>query len=459
MPWLSVLGRGGDEVGRVEDLRQRRDTVVDEHRGAAAQRVRQPLQEAGRRQRPHLGAAAADGDRRVGVRADERDGLQLLPVERQQIAVVLQQHQAGAGGVERHRATLLVVEREAGVDGRAIEPAEANRRAQDPPDLVVDRRRRDLAGLDGGQQRLAVHEFRRRHLEVEARVGGGDAVVGRVPVGHHDAVESPLLLHQAVDQRGVLRHVEAVHQVVRRHERADVRLFDRGLERRQVDLAHRALVDVGAGVVAIDLRVVAQEVLDRGADTLGLHPLDVSDGHPRGEERVLPQVFEVPAAHRGAVDVHARRQHDLDAACARVATDHRADPVGERDVPAGGEADPGGVGGRRADVPDAERPVGHPEGGQPESLHRPDVEVVGAAKIVDLLFQRHLGDERVGSPFDLGGGRGRLGGHGGGSRQEGAHDGDNDGGAAEDDGESPSGNHRRDRSMQVTGIYRATRVR
>ena len=140
----------GDEVGRVEDLRQRRDAVVDEHGGAAAQRVRQPLHEAGRRERPHLGAAAADRDRRVGVRTDERDGLQLLPVERQQLAVVLQQHQAGAGRVERHRAPLFAVERKAGVDGRTIEPAEADGGAQDPSDLVVDRRLRDLAGLDGG---------------------------------------------------------------------------------------------------------------------------------------------------------------------------------------------------------------------------------------------------------------------------------------------------------------------
>ena len=65
--------------------------------------------------------------------------------------------------------------------------------------------------------------------------------------------------------------------------------------------------------------------------------LDVADGDARGEERVLAEVLEVAAAHRRAVDVHARGQHEVHAARARVAADHRADAAGERRCPTGGQ--------------------------------------------------------------------------------------------------------------------------
>jgi hypothetical protein len=103
-------------------------------------------------------------------------------------------------------------------------------------------------------------------------------------------------LTRLVDETMVLGHVHAVHQVVRNHDGAHLRLAHGSLEGGQIDLAHGALVHVGAGVVAIGLGVVAEKVLDGGAHALGLHALDVRDRHARREPRVFAEVFEVAAA-------------------------------------------------------------------------------------------------------------------------------------------------------------------
>ena len=73
---------------------------------------------------------------------------------------------------------------------------------------------------------------------------------------------------------------------------------DDRLERRQVELAQRALVDLGVDGHALGLGVVGDEVLDGGADAAGLHALDVGDADPAGEERVLGEALEVAAAVR-----------------------------------------------------------------------------------------------------------------------------------------------------------------
>ena len=69
----------------------------------------------------------------------------------------------------------------------------------------------------------------------------------------------------------ILREVHAIGEVVGIHDRADVGFFHRGFERGQINFAHGALVNNGVGVVAVELGVVAHEVLDRGADALALH--------------------------------------------------------------------------------------------------------------------------------------------------------------------------------------------
>ena len=125
-----------------------------------------------------------------------------------------------------------------------------------------------LAALHRGNQILRVHEFGAGHLEIEAVVDRGDAVVGRVPIGHENALESPLAFEHFQVEEVVLRGVDAVDQVVGVHHRVNVGLGDGGLKGGQIDFAHGALVHVGAGVVAIELLIVERVVLDGGDDAL-----------------------------------------------------------------------------------------------------------------------------------------------------------------------------------------------
>ncbi len=307
-----------------------------------------------------------------------------------------------ARGVERRGAPLLVVAGNREVGLLAVEPAEADRRAQDAPHLLVDRGEGQLALLDRGQQRLAVHQLAEGHLEIEPAVRRAQAVVGGVPVGHHDAREAPVPARDVRLQEAVLRRVDAVHQVVGGHDRAHVRLLDRGLEGGQVDLAQRALVDHRVRVVAVELGVVGREVLDRGADALGLHAADVADRDPRGEERVLAEVLEVAAVHGRAVDVDARSEQEVNALGARVTADLGGDALSERRVPGGGERDAAGHGRRRAEVADAERAVCHLQAGDAGLRHVAHEEAVDAAEVVDLLLERHATEDRLDPLLDFG---------------------------------------------------------
>ena len=88
---------------------------------------------------------------------------------------------------------------------------------------------------------------------------------------------------------------------------------DDRLERRQVELAQRALVDLGVEGEALGLGVVGDEVLDRRADALGLQPAHVGGADARGQQRVLAEALEVPAAVGRAVQVDGRREQHVDA--------------------------------------------------------------------------------------------------------------------------------------------------
>jgi len=171
--------------------------------------------------------------------------------------------------------------------------------------------------------------------------------------------------------------------------------------------------------VAEEFGVVAEEVLDGGADAGPLHAGDVADGHGGGEEGVFAEVLEVAAVAGRAVDVDAGAEHEVDTARAGVAADAGADARGEITVPGGGEADAGGVGGGgEASVrASAVGTVGHLERGQVERGDGADGEA-GAADVINLLGEGHAVDERL-DLLLLGGGEGGLGGLGVGGGEDG----------------------------------------
>jgi len=69
-----------------------------------------------------------------------------------------------------------------------------------------------------------------------------------------------------------------------------------------------------------ELGVVRDVVLDGRADALLLHARDVADRDLPGQVRVFTKVLKVASVARRAVDVHARAEHVVHAACACVAS-------------------------------------------------------------------------------------------------------------------------------------------
>ena len=176
-----------------------------------------------------------------------------------------------------------------------------------------------VPSLTAGSKVFGVHESRAGHLEVEAVVGRGHAVVGCVPVGHQNALESPLAFEHLEIEELVLRGVDAVDQVVGVHHRVHVGLGDGGLKGGQIDFAHGALVDIDVDVVPVVLLIVERVVLDGGDDALRLHALDVGHDHARVQEGIFREVLEVAAGDGRAGDVDAGAEQEIDAAGAGIA--------------------------------------------------------------------------------------------------------------------------------------------
>ncbi len=350
-----------------------------------------------------LRRAAAAGDRRISIGADDGDAFDLCRIERQEPAVVLEQGDAFESSLEGDGPVGDRVSRIGGVELRPVRESVAQLGAEDAQKVLVDGRFLHLAAFDRGDEVFGVHELGARHLEVQAVVDRGDAVVGRIPVGHENTLESPLPFQHFQIEEIVLRRVDAVHQVVGIHDRVDVGLGHGGLEAREVDLPHGALIHIRAGVVPIELLIVEGVVLDGGDNALRLHALD--EGHDKGgvQERVLGLVFEVSAAHGRARDVDAGTEQEVDPAGAGVAAEALAELPCELRIPRCRQRGAACVGGGGSPGADANRGVGHFEAGQADCRHRPGKHPVNPSQQLDLLFQRELGDHGVRLGFDCGG--------------------------------------------------------
>src|ERR1035438_1257644 len=139
---------------------------------------------------------------------------------------------------------------------------------------------------------------------------------------------------------------------------------------------------------------------------LALHARNVAYSDAGTQEWIFAEVFEIAAIDRLAVNIHAGAEHEVYAAGACVLADSRANSFGKSRIPRSGQSDPGRVDrGRKAGVgAHSDGTVGHFERGKVEPGHGANGEA-GAADVVDLLFQRHLLNQR--GSF-LMGGVGRL---------------------------------------------------
>ena len=163
------------------------------------------------------------------------------------------------------------------------------------------------------------------------------------PVADHHAVEPPLRAQRRL-QQVVLRRRGAVDAVVPAHHRPRPGVDDRVLERAQVQLAQRALVDDDVDREAVGLEVVGDEVLGARRHAAGLQAADVGGGELAGQQRVLAHALEVAPAVRRAVQVDRRAEDDVDALAAGLGAQGLAVASGDVATPRRGQS------GRRREV-------------------------------------------------------------------------------------------------------------
>ncbi len=226
----------------------------------------------------------------------------------------------------------------------------------------------------------------------------------RRPVRHHDAVEAPLALERLGEQRA-LRHRRPVDAVVGGHERPRRGEAPDVLERREVELAQRALVDARVDGHPVGLRLVGDVVLDRRGDAARLHAAHVRRADPAAQDRVLGEVLEVAAAERAAVEVHARREEDVDVLAAGLGGEQAAQALDEPLVPARRERRRrrqvrGGVALVPAHAADARRPVGEDHRPQPDLGLGERAPLAGAGEEPDLPVEVEAGERLLDALLD-----------------------------------------------------------
>ena len=254
-----------------------------------------------------VAGAGAAGDEVVGAGAVEGD---LLNALEGQHAVVLQEHEAlGGGGTHELGMTgevglvAVLVAGEAGGADDVLKHA---------ADVAVQVCFGEAAVLHGGDYALDLVGHAGLH-EVVACTHCGHGAFLVAPVGHHDAVEAPLVTQDGGEELVVLLGVDAVDFVVRAHDGPGVGLADGDLEALQVELAEDAGADAGVVAHTVDLLVVGGEMLDGYAHAVALDAAHVGCGHLAGEEGILGEVLEVTAAEGVAVQVLAGSQEHVGA--------------------------------------------------------------------------------------------------------------------------------------------------
>ena len=309
----------GRELGRPRGV----GAVVGRDRDAGPGHLLDPLERRRRRERLDLGGAAA-GQVGVGAGADHGDRVELPAIEREQ-AVVVEQHDSLLGDAPRRGCVRGLVDRGlVGLVGSAVDRAVGEQRAQVAEDVPVDVGDRRRAGRERGADRQRAVDDPGPRLDVEAVDQRGAGVVGGPVVGDRHALEAPVAAQDVLEQRLVLAAEEAVDAVVGAHDRGHVRPLHSCLEHRQVELAHRPLVDPGVdphpvadrrehaerdrevpgpGLVGGRpgaLLVVARVVLDVGDQALRLSRLDPRHRELGGEVGILAAERLEDAARRAA---------------------------------------------------------------------------------------------------------------------------------------------------------------
>ena len=142
-------------------------------------------------------------------------------------------------------------------------------------------------------------------------------------------------------------------------------------------------------MVPIPLLIVAGEVLDRGEDPLALDAANEGRCRLAREKGILAEIFEIAAAQRRTMDVHAGPQENVHSASSAVAPDRPSHALGERRIERRSRGERRGVGCARPPVAAPGGSVRHLDLGNAEASDAANEKVMFASEVVDLLFERH----------------------------------------------------------------------
>ena len=153
------------------------------------------------------------------------------------------------------------------------------------------------------------------------------------PVGDDEPVEAPLLAQHRVQQPRIFGAVHPVQAVVGGHDPPRASLLHRDLERQERDLTQGAFIHLRIDRVALELGIVADEVLGGHRDSVRLHTPDEPGGNLAGEQRILAVTLEVPATFRRAMEVDCRGEEHVGRLHLRLLTEERAEFLHEVRIP------------------------------------------------------------------------------------------------------------------------------
>ena len=126
-------------------------------------------------------------------------------------------------------------------------------------------------------------------------------------------------------------------EIVGAHDSPCPTLLHSSLEGRQIDFMKSTIADDDIHLMTVFLVIVQGIVFHTGCDTLRLKSLNIRHHHSGSQPGILAHIFEVAAIQRGAVDVHARTQHDMLATIEGLFAQALTIELGETRIPGGSQ--------------------------------------------------------------------------------------------------------------------------
>ena len=321
--------------------------------------------------------------------------------QRQDIALVLQQHHGLLGGMGGQLMVTFLVELLAG--GGSVDGGE--HQAQELVHALVQQLHAQTAFLDRGHQFTVAVAAGAGHFQMAAHADTFHVVVGAAPVGDNSTLVAPVV-HQNILQKVLtLVGVNAVDLVVSAHDGLGLAFLYGDFKAGEVDLAESALVHHAVVCHAAQLLAVGREMLGAGGDAVLLHTAHEGGGHLAAQVGVFGEILEVTAAQRAALDVQAGAQQHVHVQAGGLFAHQTAHFLAQLRVPAvghggsGGQAG-GGYTGIQAQViacahllANAGGTVGQKDAGDAQALDGTGGPYIPAGQQTALFLQSHLIDQ------------------------------------------------------------------